>query len=154
VRSSRSYAEVLSKLGLAPAGGNYATIHAGIRRLGLDTGHMRGQGWAKGRSIPATVPPMSLSEILVEDSTYQSQKLKRRLLRAGIFARVCAHCESADWLGEPIPLELHHANGVRTDNRLENLRLLCPNCHALTGSYRGKNLSKPAGVVEGQTRRA
>ena len=45
-------------------------------------------------------------------------------------------------MGKPIPLELHHINGINTDNRLENLKFLCPNCHAFTDSYRGKNSRK------------
>jgi predicted HNH restriction endonuclease len=48
-------------------------------------------------------------------------------------------CELTEWLGQPIPLELHHVNGERTDHRLENLQLLCPNCHALTDTYRARN---------------
>ena len=53
-------------------------------------------------------------------------------------------CERSEWLGEPIPLELHHLNGERTDHRIDNLQLLCPNCHALTDTYRAKNKQKPA----------
>jgi hypothetical protein len=140
VKSSRTYAEVLSKLGLVPAGGNYATVQATVRRLGLSTTHMRGQGWARGRRVPARTLPKPLPDVLVENSTYQSYKLKRRLLGANVLEPICARCALAKWLGEPVPLELHHVNGVKTDNRLENLQLICPNCHALTGSFRGKNI--------------
>ena len=83
-----------------------------------------------------------IEEILVENSTYQSYKLKKRLIAEGIKKSVCESCGQSEWLEQPIPLELHHINGNNSDNRLENLRLLCPNCHALTDSYRGKNKRK------------
>ena len=152
VGASLTYAEALSRLGLAAAGGNYATIQRVVRKLGLDTSHMRGQGWAKGRTVTPRVPAIPLAEILVQDSSYQSHKLKRRLLNSGLLPRICARCGNSKWLGATIPLELYHVNGVKTDNRLENLQLLCPNCHALTKSYRGRNIGRPAEVVEGYTR--
>jgi hypothetical protein len=80
-----------------------------------------------------------MSEILVKDSTYQSFKLKRRLLKEGLKQHICEYCRLSEWQDIPIPLELHHLNGDNRDNRLENLQLLCPNCHALTESYRGRN---------------
>ena len=152
VKLSHSFAEVLARLGLVPAGGNYATLRASVRRLGLDTAHLVGQGWAKGQSTSARRPAIPLPAILVVDSTYQSHKLKRRLLAAGLLERECAGCGNTRWRDRPIPLELDHINGIRTDNRLENLRLLCPNCHALTATYRARNKGKLAGVVEWHTR--
>ena len=80
-----------------------------------------------------------IDEILINGSTYQSFKLKRRLLKEGLTQHICENCSLTEWQGHPIPLELHHINGINIDNRLENLILLCPNCHALTDSYRGKN---------------
>ena len=83
-----------------------------------------------------------LSEILVKNSTYQSNKLRKRLIKEGIKLPFCDSCSGYYWLGQPIPLELNHKNGDNSDNTLENLEFLCPNCHALTPSYRGKNAGK------------
>lgn len=83
-----------------------------------------------------------LSQILVENSYYQSNKLRIRLLKAGIKSYKCEVCNNSVWNNKPIPLELDHINGINTDNRLENLRFICPNCHAQTDSYRGKNHGK------------
>lgn len=83
-----------------------------------------------------------MQEILKEDSIYQSYKLAKRLIKEGIKESKCECCNLSKWQNKPIPLELHHINGIHSDNRLENLQLLCPNCHALTDSYRGKNIKK------------
>jgi hypothetical protein len=139
IADSYSLAEVLRRLNLRPAGGNYAILRHRIRELGLDTSHFTGKGWSKGKKKNFTLS-RSLDEILVKDSTYTStHKLRQRLIAEGIFAHECVSCGLTEWLERPIPLEIDHVNGDRRDNRLENLRLLCPNCHALTATYRGKN---------------
>jgi 5-methylcytosine-specific restriction endonuclease McrA len=69
--------------------------------------------------------------------------LRIRLIRDEIFKRECSCCHGTQWLGKLIPLELDHINGCNKDNRLENLRLLCPNCHTLTTTYRGRNKTNP-----------
>lgn len=74
--------------------------------------------------------------------TYQTHKVKKRLLGEGYKNHCCESCGLSEWMSSPIPLELHHKNGVRTDNSLENLELLCPNCHAFTDNYRAKNIKK------------
>jgi DNA-binding CsgD family transcriptional regulator len=65
--------------------------------------------------------------------------LKRRLIKAGLLSSRCRDCGIAEWLGLPLPLELHHLNGDRHDNRLENLALLCPNCHSQTDTWGGRH---------------
>lgn len=143
--TSRSIREILKKLNLAPAGGNYSQIKKNLVRLGLDIKNLQGRSWRKGSKVPV-VKPKSLAEILVNGSSYQTFKLKKRLLNEKIFERVCVGCKNTKWLGKPIPLELDHINGKKLDNRIENLRLLCPNCHALTPTYRGKNIGGRAGT--------
>ena len=138
---SSSIAGVCRLLKLVPSGGNYRIIHNAIEKYKIDTSHFTGQGW----NINLKFKPFEgkkIEEILVENSTYQSYKLKKRLIAEGIKKSVCESCGQSEWLEQPIPLELHHINGNNSDNRLENLRLLCPNCHALTDSYRGKNKRK------------
>ena len=138
---SSSIACMCRLLKLVPSGGNYRIIHNAIEKYKIDTSHFTGQGW----NINLKFKPFEgkkIEEILVENSTYQSYKLKKRLIAEGIKKSVCESCGQSKWLEQPIPLELHHINGNNSDNRLENLRLLCPNCHALTDSYRGKNKRK------------
>lgn len=140
VKTSKSYAEVIQKLGLKVAGSNYDTVKRKIKELNLDTSHMTGQGWNIGlKFIPNKAQP--LSEILVTNSTFVSTyKLKQRLLKEGLKEYKCEICKQTEWLGKPIPLELHHVNGIKDDLRIENLQILCPNCHAQTDNYRGKVL--------------
>lgn len=140
VAKSSSIAQVLRSLNCRAAGGNYLTIKSHIERLGLNTDHFTGQGYLKGKTHnwSSSIP---LTEIMVAGSSYTStHSLKRRLLKANIFEHKCYRCDNKEWQGHPIPLELEHINGDRRDNRKQNLTLLCPNCHALTDTYRGKNI--------------
>jgi DNA-binding CsgD family transcriptional regulator len=85
---------------------------------------------------PSATP---ISELLAADTYHGRHNLKARLVREGLKCNACEQCGLIDWLGQPITLALHHVNGERTDNRLENLMLLCPNCHSQTDNYAGRN---------------
>lgn len=137
-KQASSIAAMCRILGIKPSGGNYKLIHNAIAKYGISTGHFKGQGWNVNLKFkPFEAIP--IEDVLVVDSSYQSFKLKRRLLKEGIKENKCESCGLEEWLGGPIPLELHHINGNNRDNRLQNLLLLCPNCHAMTDSYRRKN---------------
>jgi hypothetical protein len=139
-----SIRQVLKKLGLKEAGGNYQNIKTRIEKFEIDTSHFHGQVWNKGKTWSKI---KDISYKLVENSTYSSglpissYKLKKQLLKLGYMEPICDMCKLKSWLNFDIPLELHHINGDRFDNRIENLQLLCPNCHSFTENYRGKNMS-------------
>jgi len=130
---------VLLKLNVAPYGGNYDVLRRAITHFHLSTSHFAGQAGNRGKSLPSKQP---IECYLNNEVPIQSYKLKNRLLKEGVFKPVCSRCGNTRWLDQPIPLELDHKNGNNRDNQLKNLRLLCPNCHALTPNYRSKNRSK------------
>ncbi|MFH1621020.1 MAG: HNH endonuclease [Patescibacteria group bacterium] len=141
-KTSYSIREVLRKLGLVPAGGNYSQINKYLKEYKIDHSHFKGSAWNKG--IKGLLSPrIPLEKILIKNSTFQSNKLKKRLFSVGIKRPACEAC---GWDEKNIegyqPLELDHINGDRTDNRLENLRILCPNCHSLQPTHRGRNMRR------------
>lgn len=134
---SKSIAGVLRELGLRPVGGNYNTINRIIKENNVDISHFTGQGWNVGLQFKP-MKHFTDKEVFVQDSNYKcSWRLRERLLKYRD-SRKCDNCGHSIWLGNPIPLEVHHINGNNLDNRLENLQVLCPNCHALTENFRGK----------------
>jgi hypothetical protein len=139
VKTSTSYRQVLAKLNLREAGGNYEQIKKYIKEYNLNIKHFKGRGWNKGLKGIGK-PRIPLKKILVKNSSFQSFKLKKRLFKEGLKPQ---RCEKCGWKKRSIdgrlPLELDHINGDSRDNRLENLRILCPNCHSLQLTHRGRN---------------
>ena len=136
IASSISYRQVLKKLQIVPAGGNYSTLRKRIRSLSIDILHFKHQASNKGKRFP---PKRPISDYLSNKQAIGSYSLKLRLIRESILPKICDECKLTEWHGKPTPLELHHIDGNTENNNLSNLRLICPNCHALTVTYRGKN---------------
>jgi len=136
---SRSVRGVLVLLGLVPAGGNDRAVQRRIRELGISTAHSTGKGWNHGRSCnPRPTTPLELSQ--VPGRWTSTQGLKKRLVQAGLKQMKCELCSWAEVsIDGRTPVELDHINGDHEDNRLENLRILCPNLHSLQLTHRGSN---------------
>lgn len=140
---SRSVAQVLQKLGLKATGGNHRMICTRLRLNGVRIDHFKGCGWANGetKESDATVARVASrlrrpdEEVFVENSPETcGTRLVRRLIRLG-WKYECQLCGLTGWRGQPLRLHLDHINGVNNDNRSENLRFLCPNCHSQTEMY-------------------
>ena len=138
-KQSISYSDMLRKLKLSTNGStNHRTLKSYLEKHSISTKHFT-------LSIPNKRPNnvYTLNEILIENSTYTNRhSLKKRLITEGYFEYKCNICTISNWNNTPISLQLDHINGVHNDNRIENLRLLCPNCHSQTATYAGKNTSK------------
>lgn len=109
-----------------------------IEQLNLETTHFKGQGHSKNIGRIKT----SLEKYLNNEVKITSYKLKNRLLKEEIFEYKCSCCGLTEWLNHPIPLELHHKDGNKNNNSIENLELRCPNCHYFTDTYKTKNWNK------------
>ena len=137
VAENKSIAGVLRQLGLRPIGGNYRTINRIISENDIDTSHFTGQGWNVGLAFKPN-KAMVDEVVFTENSIYKCSWRLRERYKKATGRTSCEVCGLSEWMGQPIPLEIHHINGNNTDNRLENLQLLCPNCHSLTSNYRGR----------------
>lgn len=136
IPDASSLADILRAIGAQPHQSNYARLRRTVEQFDLDLSKMAAPRQGGG------VPPIPLGELLVKGRRYASAKLRQRLVEAGLKEPRCESCRQESWLGDPIPLELDHVDGDRLNNELENLRLLCPNCHALTPTYRGRNIGR------------
>ena len=137
VANSFSYSDCLRTLGLGTNGGSSVDVlKKRIQELNCSTEHFN-----RGKS--GVYKKYTLEEILIENSNYANiSSLKKRLVNEGYLEYKCACCGISEWLGQPISLQLDHINGNNRDHRIDNLRFLCPNCHAQTETYAGKNKGK------------
>ncbi len=150
VRQAKNWSDIMRALDLSVAGGNYRNLQRVIKALEIDISHFTGNAWNKGetkethdsvrsRSEIVKIPD---SEVFKENSTYLGgAKLRRRLLELG-WDYLCNQCGISEWQNKPLTLHLDHINGNHTDNRFENLRFLCPNCHQQTPTW-GNITRKP-----------
>ena len=136
VNSCNSICDVLEVFGYKRTSGSMAQVMKKIiEEYDIDTSHFR--PFYRGNSNPT----YTLEEILIPNSSYTNiQRLKERILRAGLLEYKCEGCgNQGEWNGKPLTLQLDHKNGNHNDHSLENLRFLCPNCHSQTETFSGKN---------------
>nr|WP_237552337.1 HNH endonuclease signature motif containing protein [Streptomyces sp. SID5789] len=142
IAESASVNEVLRRLGLDPVGGHHTNLSRRIKAYGIDTSHFTSV--ARTERQRHNRRRRTADEVLIEDTSDHARRvpgsrLKRAMRELGTEER-CALCGIEPvWFGEPLPLEVDHIDGDWRNNRIENLRMLCPNCHSTTDSYRGRS---------------
>lgn len=138
IKNSTSTADVLRQLDYSVKGNSWAykIVAERMDKLNITFG--------KKLQInqEGTVERLPLEKVLTENSSYNRSRLRERLIEEGLKEYKCECCGITEWLGKPISLQLHHLNGIRNDNRINNLQILCPNCHSQTENFgtRGKGL--------------
>lgn len=140
LNNSQSLTEVIRKIGLDPHNGNHKTLNKRIKEENLDLSLLE----YNRKNIKRTNRnKIHIDDILTKNSTYGRANLKKRLIENNLLEYKCACCNLSDtWNNKPLSLQLDHINGINDDNRLENLRFLCPNCHTQTETYSGKRHKK------------
>lgn len=139
VNNSLSIAGVCRELEMKPCGGNYKTLYSKIKEWSINTNHFTGAAWNQGKKFIPFGKTYNLIDVLIENSPYKNgNSLKKRLFKEGLKTKECEECGIDKWNDKEIVLELEHINGDNTDNRMENLKILCPNCHSQTPTFRNK----------------
>ena len=143
VKNSDSVYKILLHFGLKSKGHNYRTLRKRLDEENIDYSHIkRGLDANKGKNFNHK-EKIPLSEILVENSTYNRGNLKQRLLELNMIEHKCKICgQTSQWNNQNLVMVLDHINGISNDNRLENLRMLCPNCNSQQSTFAGRNNKK------------
>ena len=131
-------AEIARRLSINPK-----TLNVYLKEMSIEySGNQGSRGCVKSTDTFRSTY-MTFSEYVNRDGVKpNTNKIRIKLIREGLKESKCECCGNDTWLGKPIPLEVHHVDGDNTNNDLNNLQILCPNCHALTDNYRGKNIGK------------
>lgn len=132
IKNSFSLREVCLKAGLVVTTGNYDTLKKIIKDENIDVSHFK-------RQTKNVTEKRDITYYLKKDIKIGTSLLKKKLFQEELKEKRCECCGRTEWMDKPINLQLHHINGDNTDNRLENLQILCPNCHSYTDNYCGKN---------------
>lgn len=139
VQESISMRQLVLKLNLKYGARACERVRDHIAKLNLDIAHFKGMGWSKNKKFGYK---RDIEDYFSGKALNTSHYLRRRLIEENIFPNQCSRCGLREWMNEPIPLELHHIDGNHNNNRLENLTILCPNCHSQTPTHSGKNKKK------------
>ena len=132
-----SIRQMILELGLKETGGNYSNIKNRCKEFKIDVNHFFGPSWNRlGHPSFNKNNGEDLENFFTKkDKKIASSKIKNRIINNGLKEYKCETCGINEWMGKRIVIELHHVNGDPTDNRFDNLKLLCPNCHSQTHNY-------------------
>lgn len=140
VKKSFSIADVLRELGMSAYGANYKTFAKRAQRLNLDLTHFGTKTGTEENKHKKKNKILKTEDMFVENSTdINGSVIRRRLIKENIIPYECKECKITKWQGESISLAVDHINGNAYDNRIENLRFLCPNCHSQTNNFGSRN---------------
>ena len=143
IANARSWSETLRNMDRCPTGNNWRTIKQYAARWQISTAHFDPNAASNEALRRGAQKAKPLEEVLVENSTYSRSALKRRLYEVGLKEPVCELCgQGENWRGRRIALILDHMNGIRNDNRIENLQIVCPNCAASLETHCGRAKEK------------
>jgi hypothetical protein len=138
-KTSYSWKDLMNKCGYTNLGCR-TYLKKKLQKFNIDTSHFIKNNKRKRYTD---------EEIFKENSDYNSMTcIKNRLIKYYNWEYKCSSCKLSEWMGQKIPIEIDHINGNHTDNRIDNLRFLCPNCHALTDTYKGKNIKNKENYQE------
>jgi 5-methylcytosine-specific restriction endonuclease McrA len=139
VKNSMSYANVCKKIGISSVGGNFNKIKKYIKLYEINIDHFTGQGWNTGDRYKFFGKLIPLDKILQgEHPTFSTTHLRERLIKEGLKEEKCEICKIINWNNKKISFHLDHIDGDNTNHKLDNLRILCPNCHSQTDTYGNK----------------
>ena len=141
IKNSTNISEVLFKLGYSVKGNSwgFSLIRKRMSELGISTKDFKGKSALITTNADREIDP---NKLLSKNCKHQRTVLRRYIIKENLIPYKCAICGVTEWNGKTLSLELDHINGVNNDNRLENLRFLCPNCHSQTTTYGSRNQQK------------
>jgi 5-methylcytosine-specific restriction endonuclease McrA len=135
INNSNSYSEFLYNIGYSSSGNAYRVTKKYLDSIGIDYSNLVKNKWSSKEK--------SIEEVLVEGVNFCNKSLKAKILKYKVLEYKCVSCgNTGEWMDKPITLQLDHINGIHNDNRIENLRFMCPNCHSQTDTHSGKNNKK------------
>lgn len=135
LNESNTYSNFLDKIGSSKSGNSYKFTKKYLNNIGVDYTKLTNKRWSSSEK--------SIKEVFINGSSFNNKSLKNKILKYNLLEYKCVKCDNIGlWLGKPISLQLDHINGNNTDNRIFNLRFLCPNCHSQTPTFSGKNNKK------------
>ena len=139
VKECYSIADFCRKVGWQPRGDNYKVFHKYVKQYNLDTSHFTGKRTNLGNLLNVGI---SKEEFFKKDKLIKAYDIRKKIFKEGLKENKCEICGLTEWLNNPIQLQIHHIDGDHMNNEIENIQLLCPNCHSQTENFAGKKNKK------------